>query len=340
MQAAESQGASWPGAVAVSGGADSMALLLLLSEWARKNRRPPPVVLTVDHGLRPGSARDAARVTARAEGWGLEAHVLSWAGRKPQANIESAARAARYRLMGSWCRAAGLKCLYLAHTMDDQAETFLLRLARGSGVDGLAAMTEVSPFPSPGCEGLRVARPLLGIPRPRLRAFLETRAETWLEDPMNSDPRFARVRLRAAWSTLEGLGLSATRVAGAARHLARARAALVHDADALLARASIARGGCVLADADQLAAAPEEIGLRALAGLLTQVSGRTYKPRFERLERLFAAICGGGLGAGRTLHGCCIKPVAKRDAVFGEHTLRIKREAGRSREVRREEDAS
>jgi len=334
MEAALGLGASWPGAVAVSGGGDSTALLLLLVDWARTSERQAPIVLTVDHGLRPDASREATEVARRARARNLEAHVLRWRGRKPRSNVEGAAREARYRLMGEWCLANDIGCLYVAHTIDDQAETFLLRLARGSGVDGLAGMAEVSSLPSPASGRTRVARPLLGVSRKRLRAFLEARGETWLEDEMNSEPQFARVRLRAAWPAFEGAGLSAERVAGAARHLARARAALDHDSVDLLSRAARRSGEGILLDGTQIAAAPEEIGLRALASVLMQIAGRSYRPRFERLERLFEALRAGTLGAGRTLHGCSIRPARRQDAGFGPGTVRISREAERRGAVR------
>ncbi|MGH6876764.1 MAG: tRNA lysidine(34) synthetase TilS [Rhizomicrobium sp.] len=323
------QGASWPGAIAVSGGGDSIGLLLLLAEWARATGQPPPSVLTVNHGLRPAAAQEAAAVAARSRAWGLDAHVLAWRGRKPLSDIEGAAREARYRLMGAWCRANGIGCLYVGHTIDDQAETFLLRLARGSGVDGLAAMTEVSPFPVSDWEAIRVVRPLLSVSRARVRAFLAGRGETWLEDDMNANPRFARARLRAAWPALEKAGLSVERIAAASRHLARARAALDHDTVQLLLWASLAKGEYVLLDGAQIVAAPEEVGLRALARVLMHVSGQPFRPRFERLERLLGAIRADALRGGRTLHGCCIGPAVKRDRSFGAQTLRIGREIGR-----------
>lgn len=338
MDAALRGGASWPGAVAVSGGADSLALMVLLTEWAGAHRQAPPIVLTVDHGLRPGSARDAAMVAQRAAAHKLEAHILPWRGRRPVSDVERAARDARYRLLGEWCRANGLSSVFVAHTIRDQAETFVLRLARGSGVDGLAAMVEVSPLPAPGFGAITVARPLLSMSHGRLRAFLEARGVPWLEDEMNSDPRFARARLRAAWPALEGVGLSTARIAAAARHLARARAALDNDAAELLARASVRSRDCTLLDAARLAAAPEEIGLRALARLLMQVSGRAQRPRFEQLQRLFAAICKRGLARGATLHGCLIRPAPKRRAQFGPGTLQILQETSRRRSGTKDAD--
>src|SRR5262249_6478014 len=123
-------GAPRPVAVGVSGGSDSVALMLLLRDWAKRQRIAAPVVLSVDHGLRARSAADARQVLHWAKAAGLKAHVLAWKGTKPAADIEAAAREARYRLMGERCRAHGIERLCVAHTRDDQAETFLLRLAR------------------------------------------------------------------------------------------------------------------------------------------------------------------------------------------------------------------
>ena len=285
------QGGEWPGAVAVSGGADLLALLLLLADWAADQGLPAPVALTVDHGLQPRSARQAQDVARRAKQRGLGAHVLRWTGRKPVADIESAAREARYRLMGDWCRHNAVRCLYVAHSLDDQAETFLLRLMRGSGVDGLAAMAEVAPFPFDNCESLTVARPLLGVPRAKLRVFLSGRGESWVEDPMNGDTRFSRARVRAAWPTLRDLGFSAERIAAAARHLGRARAALEVDTAALLASASRMQGESLLLDAKGICAASEEIGRNpyfdtCFIFLLYLVSSRLHPASFRLNDNL------------------------------------------------------
>lgn len=306
-----------------------MALMALLSEWAEARAKPPPIVLTVDHGLRPGSAREGKAVLAAAKTAGLEAHALKWTGAKPKSDIEAAAREARYRLMGTWCRRHGIPALYLAHTREDQAETFLLRLARGTGLDGLAAMQPVAPFPLPGFGELVLARPLLGMGRSDLRAFLEGRGLAWSEDPMNEDPRFARVRLRAMWPALEAAGLTPGRIADAASHLARARAALEAAVSDALARHVRFEAGRALFDPAALGDTSEEVGLRVLAALLGRVSGAAYRPRFERLKRLYGAILAGKLGKGRTLHGCRIAPAPKRQAHFGGGTLMIVRETAR-----------
>jgi tRNA(Ile)-lysidine synthase len=326
MDALVAMGAPWPGAVAVSGGGDSIALMHLLAAWARKKKRQAPPVVTVDHGLRAGSDADARKVKLWAKSAGLNSHALRWEGPHPRSDIEAAARQARYRLMGAWARANDIGALYVAHTLDDQAETFLLRLIRGSGLDGLSAMRTVAPFPIPGFPELHLVRPLLSFERDHVRAHLKARKVEWLEDAMNEDERFARVRVRKAWPALESAGLSKHRVAAAAAHLARARDALETVTDAVFRRAVRASNGRVHVDGAALVGAPREIGLRALAQLLQLVGQKTYRPRFERLERLYDGIAQGTIGGGCTLHGCRIAFVPKKDGAFGEGTLSIEPE--------------
>lgn len=315
----------WPGAVGLSGGGDSVALLHLLARWAKTRKATPPVALIVDHGLRKSSASEAKKAAQLAEDLGLTAHILVWKGRKPDADIEAVAREARYRLMGEWCRMNGVASLYLAHTRDDQAETFLLRLARGSGLDGLSAMRTRGSYPLDEYSDLLVLRPLLGASRDALRDFLKAEKVSWSDDPMNDDPRFARVRIRQAWPLLEEIGLGRMRLADAAAHLARARDALDTVTEAVLMRACRAKKGVILVEPAALTAAPPEVGLRALARILMAVSGQEYRPRFVRLERLFGMIA-SGLEAGVTLHGCRIGPAPKARAIFGPGTLEVRRE--------------
>jgi tRNA(Ile)-lysidine synthase len=312
-----------PIAVAVSGGGDSLALMHLLRAFAKAHKQKPPVVLTVDHGLRKSSKADADKVAAWAKQASLKAHVLAWRGAKPNSGIEAAAREARYRLMGAWLTRHKITTLFVGHTQDDQAETFLLRLARGSGLDGLSAMGAHAPWPVPGFPALTVARPLLGFGRDALRAHLKALGQAWLDDPMNDDAAFDRVKIRKAAKTLSEAGLSPARIAAAAAHLARARESLEIVTEAVLARAVRPAGKGVLLDPAVLAAAPREVGLRALAGVLVAVGGQVYRPRFDSLERLFDRIAGAGLGAGATLHGCHIRPVRKGEKDSGPFGLLV-----------------
>jgi tRNA(Ile)-lysidine synthase len=321
--------APWPAAVAVSGGSDSLALMFLLRDWAKSRGLTPPIVLCVDHGVRPESHSEALKVVRWAKKAGLGGKVLTNLESRPRSDIEAACRAVRYRLMGDWAKRKGLGAICVAHTRDDQAETFLLRLARGSGVDGLAAMRAVAPYPAPEFSKLRLVRPLLGFGRQELRDYLVAEGQPWLEDPMNVDPRFARARIRSAWPQLELLGLTPNRLAEAAAHLGRARAALDAASQAILMRACKPRQEGVAVDPIALIGAPRELGLRALASILMVVARNPYRPRFERLQALFDSISEGELGSARTLHGCRIAPAPSKWAVFGKQTLLVQPEKTR-----------
>jgi tRNA(Ile)-lysidine synthetase, N-terminal domain len=227
---------TYPAALAVSGGADSVALMHLVRRWMRRAEVPSKlpdgrdsvVVVTVDHGLRPQSAEDARRVTEQARRLGYRAATLKWEGEKPRTGIQEAARSERYRLLQSFVveEAGEPRSLVTAHHQDDQAETLLMRLARGSGIDGLAGMR-----PRSEAHGLVVVRPLLGMPKARLLVTLEAAGETWIEDPSNESEKFERVRWRNAQPALAALGLTSESVALSARRLARARDALERAAD-------------------------------------------------------------------------------------------------------------
>lgn len=298
----------------------------LLAGFAATQALAPPVVVTVDHALQAGSRAMALWTARQARAAGLKCHILTRTGPVPEADIEAVARDARYRLIGAWAVRQRISTVFLAHTLDDQAETFLMRLLRGSGVDGLSAMRPLAPFPLPGHGDIRLARPLLRLPREGLRRFLTEHGQDWHDDPMNEDGRFTRVRLRQAWPQLAALGFTRERLADAADHLARARDALEADADALQQGAVSQTGEMFLLDGDLLAAAPQEVGLRLLARLLMVVSGAEYRPRFDRLQRLYCAIATGVLVKGVTLHGCKIARAPARYASRGRYMLLIGRE--------------
>jgi tRNA(Ile)-lysidine synthase len=190
-------------------------------------------------------------------------------------------------------------------------------------------MRALAPFPLKGFADLTLARPLLSIGRSDLRAYLKKRRQSWLEDPMNSEARFARSRIRALLPVLEAAGLSPSRIAGAAQHLARARAALELATEAVLARVARPDGNRVLLDRKALAAAPREMGLRALAALLMAVSGEPYRPRFEALERLFDKVTSADLAGGATLHGCKLYPAPRAAQLFGAETIVLTKESSR-----------
>lgn len=287
-----------PLGVAVSGGSDSTALLLLLHASGREIH---PV--TVDHSIRAESAAEAAAVRALCERHGLRHTTLVWDAPHDAGNLQARARRARRELIATWAIERGISDVALGHTLDDQAETVVMRLARGSGVDGLAAMAPVT-----RAVGVAWHRPLLGVRRADLRNWLESGGVGWIDDPSNDDTRFDRVRVRAAMPALATVGLGAERLAATARSMGRARAAL-EKGTRDLAAACLSEGGAgdLVLDPAGFTGAPEELRLRLLAGALGWVSGEIYRPRLVRLEAALAAIDAGLVGHGMTLHGCVLR---------------------------------
>lgn len=285
-------------AVAVSGGADSLCLAILLRDWAHR-LGGSLLALVVDHGLRPEAAREAAWVRRQLRAFDVPTKIMRWRGGQAVGSLPAAAREARHRLLRDCCSRHGILHLAFAHHQEDQAETFLLRLARGSGLAGLSAMGPVRPT-----AGVNLLRPLLGVPKGRLQATLAARGLTWLEDPTNLDAKFARVRLRGLAPAMAAEGLTAARLAETASGLGRAQAAVDAWVAEHLARHGFLHPGGVLHLApetfDGLA---EEVGLRLLARAVTAIGGRTYGPRLARLEGLYARLRRAGFRAA-TLSGC------------------------------------
>jgi len=269
--------------LAASGGADSTALIVLVAKW---RERPPVLVVSVDHGLRPEAAAEAKTAAENAKRLGLPFRIMKTSKRAASGNLQDWARRARYALLAEAARDAGFDTIVTAHHEDDQAETFVLRLARGSGVYGLAAI------PREGYhDGIALARPLLSLSRAVLREIASKSGLPIVEDPSNSDLRFDRVRVRAAMPELAAIGLTPMRLAETAGRLSRAASALDHYAGVLLADHFEANPfGVVGGAADAFARAPEEVALRALALILRAVSGADYTPRLTSAEALRAAI--------------------------------------------------
>jgi tRNA(Ile)-lysidine synthase len=288
--------------VAVSGGGDSTALLILAAGWARERGRRI-CAATVDHGLRPESAVEAAGVADLCARLAIPHEILRTGNlRSAGGNLSAAAREARFALLGDWARTQGASAVLLGHTMDDQAETVLMRLARGSGAEGLSAMQAVLRR-----SGMLWLRPLLGARREALRAVLRAEAIAWVEDPTNEDAGYDRVKARQALAALAPLGIDAEGLARTAWHLQRQRRVLERAMDDLARRARTWGAlGEIRLDVAALALDEPDTALRLLADSLLRVSGAVYRPRFRALSEVLDGVL-SGQGAGATLSGCLIQ---------------------------------
>jgi tRNA(Ile)-lysidine synthase len=305
-------------ALAVSGGSDSLALMHLAASWVKETegRITRLTALTVDHGLRAESTAEAQTTGDWARSLGLDHVVLSWEGPKPSTGLQAAAREARYRMMGEWCQAQSIKVLAVAHTIDDQAETVLMRLKRGAGVEGLGGIEQTAHH-----HGITVFRPLLGISRERLRRYLNSVGQAWIEDPSNQNERFERIRVRKA---LAGSGLEAAALALSAKRVRRAWEAILGVTRLFLNDAvrhhEEGFGEIALAD---LAAQSEEIRIRALWSLVSRYGDQGFT-ELSQIENL-AHWVDRGEGQARTLGGCRIHR-RKAMLIFGREPGRISRD--------------
>ena len=265
--------------VAVSGGSDSLALLVMLHALAR-DQGFALFAATVDHGLRAESATEAAEVGDLCRRLEVQHEVLVWKERDGTGNVQNAARQARYGLLGAWAGRHGLDAVALGHTQDDLAETFMMRLVRQAGVDGLSAMAD-----SFDRDGARFIRPVLGMTRGDLQTYLTGQGLGWASDPSNVNPKYDRARTRKALAILADLGLSADRIAAVAQNMTDARAALqTQMIDLARAHVSLS-AGAVAIDAAGLNGAPIETRRRLIAHALGWISGAYYAPRGSALTR-------------------------------------------------------
>jgi tRNA(Ile)-lysidine synthase len=307
----------------VSGGPDSVALMLLAAEWARARAAPPPLfVATVDHGLRKESRSEAETVAGWAAALGLPHAILVWEGVKPKSRIQERAREARYALLSQHAARIGADYIMMAHHADDQAETILFRLLRGSGISGLSGMGS-------SCKrnGITLARPLLTCAKAELVALCERRTQPFIRDPSNHDPAYARTRIRRLSLHLAEEGFDRDALLRLGRRAARADAALDKHARRVALKMEAQREpGRFEANIAALINEPEEILLRFLADELKLISGP--KPlRFERLEAL-------AQGLGRALRGNAAYKATLGGAALrlqSGHILVIAREGARRR---------
>ena len=295
--------------VAVSGGSDSMALLSLAAR-VQAHRGGAVRAVTVDHKLRPEAADEARVVDAFCQSIGVRHDTLVWDHDKIEGNLQDQARRARYSLIADWAQREGVEHVLLGHTADDQAETFLMGLAREAGIDGLSGMRQAWEE-----NGIRFSRPLLAITRTQLRAHLTRQGIDWIEDPSNADERFTRVKARRALKALKPLGVTVEKLSRVAVNLSIARQTVVNATVAAADLVAKAEAGEVLLERTAFRRLGPEISRRILIGALRWVSTSEYAPRADAVFRVQHAI---DEGRDATLSGCKIK--------VGDTDIRITRE--------------
>jgi tRNA(Ile)-lysidine synthase len=305
--------------LAVSGGPDSLALMLLAQRWAAQHDGAPKlVVYSLDHGLRPEAGAEVTMVLRAAEGLGLTARGLCWTGEKPETGLQEAARQARYRIIGEAMKADGATLLLTAHHRGDQAETVLMRLAHGSGIEGLKGMTALSRV-----EGVPVFRPLLDVEPAGLAAVVDASGLVPVQDPSNGDPAYERVRWRKLLPALAAEGLDSTALARFATRMAEADAALLQMADAAFAELVTLDGfGAASLPRAAFHALSPAIGRRLLGRVLNIVGGRQKPRALGQVERLYDQIVAGDLPRAATLLGAVVR--------FKGDSLSVSREPGRA----------
>lgn len=283
--------------IAVSGGGDSVALMHITAEWARGRR---VIIATVDHGLRRESAAEAQQVKRQASALGLRHATLMWQRGTEDGNLMAQARDARLRLLSGWALHNGLSAILLGHTADDQAETLVMRLARGSGIDGLAAMAEWR-----DAFDQRWLRPMLGVGRGELRDWMRARGIAWIDDPSNESEEYDRVRIRKA---MDAMGVDVAALARAAAHIGEARDALSHYA-ALASQDAEARNGTLTMPRRPVREAPAEIRRRLLVAGCRWITGADYPPRRAAVMHALNAMAAGNRV---TLDGALVEPLGDR----------------------------
>ncbi len=310
-------------AIGVSGGADSMALLHLLSTWRQGLGENGPALhaLIVDHGLRDESAAEAASVQQQIRLWPyVTPHILTWhPAVKPTHKIQELARLARHTLLTQFCQDHAIATLCLAHHLDDQCETVLMRLAAGSGVDGLGGMQDLAL--ALHTSQVTIARPLLDAGHADLVSYCRAHKIEWVEDPSNQNPTYARIRLRQAQAVLSREGLTPDRVAQTAKRLQRARRALDWMVDQYWNSHAQVNGQEISLNLPALKLCPLEIQLRILMRAIAAIApARPYPVRLEAAERLIPDFLARGRASSLAFGGCLmrIKPLQGQIIMMAE----------------------
>jgi tRNA(Ile)-lysidine synthase len=296
--------------VAVSGGSDSTALLILLQRLLGESGTALYCV-TVDHGLRPEAATEAQSVAELCHSLKIPHTLLKWSGWDGQGNLQNAAREARYGLMSTWAAQQGIPAIALGHTRDDQAETVLMQLARGAGVDGLSAMQ-----PERHWLGVTWLRPLLDASRSDLRGYLQAMGVSWSDDPSNRNLDYDRIKAREALHALAPIGIDSAGLATVASHMQQARTALEQQTDAAMGRIAHRQAGSLCLEPQGFKVETAEIRRRLVISALRWITLSDYAPRGRSLVAALKAVDSSGSA---TLLGCRLLMTPRGLWIFREY---------------------
>ncbi|RZB12714.1 tRNA lysidine(34) synthetase TilS [Ehrlichia minasensis] len=286
-------------AVAVSGGIDSMVLLHLSAQYSNCNT---PIILTVNHGLRQEAEQEALFVFQHSQNLNLKCHILNWHGKLPESNIQSSARQIRYGLLLQWCNENRINYLMVAHQKNDQAETIMIRLERGSGLDGLAGMQECTYL-----NGICILRPLLSVSRIELLQYANQNNISWINDPSNNNKKYKRTLYRNMLETTDNSEVFINRLYTASTHIKRSLDCILHyvreATDQCLEFTNL---GHINIKLDVFLNLPEEISLRLLTYSIMTIGQQKYKPRYNKINRIFYKIQNNEFNSAQTLCNCKI----------------------------------
>ncbi len=307
-------------AVAVSGGLDSMALLLLLKNTLDKKSKI--FCLTVDHNVRGNSHLDAQFVNNFCTKNSIDCTILkSYLENPPEVDIEGSLREVRYNLLTQFCRENKIQHLFLAHHQQDLAENFLIRLFRGSGIDGLAAISDNLLSVNNG-QKVKIIRPLLDFPKTNLQQYLQTKKASWVEDETNEDEKFLRNKIRKFLQTLPDYEAINSRIALASKTILEAKNILEKETKRNFPKIFKKDIDRLVLDITKFQALKSSIATRYLALALMQVSGRDYKPRLKKLERIYQLIMTNKLNKTQEFYGCILEKLGDEIIIYGKSGCR------------------
>lgn len=290
-------------AVAVSGGADSLALTLLLDEFC-KVKKIKLFAITVDHKMRETSAKEAFELHKILSAKKISHQILALNLQKiPEKNIEAKLREARYGLLYEFCTKNKIEFLFLGHQLEDVAENFLIRLFRGSGLDGLSSIAEVVEF-----KKIKIVRPLLDCSKDELKKFLQQKKTNWFEDESNLDEKFLRNKIRKFFNSFPDKNLIQKRIKKSSDEIAKMRdifdEEMLREANEVL---KFDQSGFFLLNLERFQKLEEKIALKILALVLMEISGKAYKPRLEKLKNFYNQLLGKSLVKPYSFYGCIAK---------------------------------